>query len=202
LLPRALKDFRARYPLVQLDITEGRFPFAESLLKVGIIDLYIGPMPKEVIREFSVEHLYDQEMAILCRKGHPLARAHSLRELTHAEWLTNSVMADPEDELVPFFLAKGLPRPRLAVQSHSALTILTVVGHSDLLTLVPADFARSDLGRTLLQRIAIKDSIPVAPLVMIRRAAVPLTPAAECFGDMIRRASVHFVQSRAAHAED
>jgi DNA-binding transcriptional LysR family regulator len=200
LLPEALKAFRARYPQVQLDIIEGRFPVVEPALRLGVIDLFVGPLPSEMGGEFAVEHLYDQDTAILCRKGHPLTGARSLRELAPAEWLTNSVTADPVDEIAPFFRKHGLPTPRHAVQSHSALTLLTVIGHSDLLSLLPADLARSDLGRTLLVRLNIAESPPVHPIVMIRRADVPLTPAAEYFADMMRRASVHFMRARTDEA--
>jgi LysR family transcriptional regulator of abg operon len=196
LLPQALKDFRTRYPQVKLDITEGRFPTVAPLLRMGIADLFVGPLHADVSRDFAVEHLYDQETAVLCRKDHPLAHASSLRELVHAEWLTNSVMADPADEFAPVFLKHGLPIPRLVVQSHSALTLLTVIGHSDLMTLLPADLARSELGRAVLTRLKIIESTPIRPIVMIRRIDVPLTPAAEYFADMMRRASIHFTQKR------
>lgn len=101
-------------------------------------------------REFVLEHLYDQRAAVLYRRNPPLAGARSLRELVNAAWLTNSITLDPVDEIAPMFLKHGLPAPLLAVQSHSALTLLTVVGHSDVLTLVSTDLAESDLGCTLL----------------------------------------------------
>jgi DNA-binding transcriptional LysR family regulator len=196
LLPKALKGFRARYPDVELDIIEGRFPAIEASLALGIVDLFVGPLPAQIVRELSVERLYDQETAILCRNGHPLSGARSLRELAGAEWLTNSTTADPADEIAPLFAAHGLPLPRLAVQSHSLLTTLTVVGHSDLLSLLPADLAGSDLGRSLLGRIDVVEPMPASSIVMIRRAELPPTPAAEYFGDMMRRASVQFMQTR------
>lgn len=197
LLPQALQGFRERYPGVWLEIIEGRFPSIEASLKSGLIDLFVGPAHGEAGKEFAVEPLYEQEVAILCRRDHPLAGARSLRELAHAEWLTNSVTADPANELGPLFARHGLPPPRSVVQSHSGLTILTVIAHSDLLVLLPADITRSELGGALLHRIRIAEKIPSLPIAMIRRTGLPLTPAAEFFADMVRRASVEFRRVRA-----
>ena len=48
LLPRALADFRARFPEVMLDISEGLYPTMEIPLTTGKLDFYIGPLPDEV----------------------------------------------------------------------------------------------------------------------------------------------------------
>ena len=129
---------------------------------------------------------------MLCRQGHPLAKARSLRALVHAEWLTNSVTVVPMDEIGPLFARHGLPPPRLMVQSHSALTILVSVAYSDLLVLLPSDVARSELGGPLLHRVPVREAIPTPAIGMIHRVSLPLTPAAEYFADMIRRASEEF----------
>jgi LysR family transcriptional regulator, regulator of abg operon len=196
LLPHTLQGFRERYPEVGLEIIEGRFPSIEASLKSGVVDLFVGPAHGEAGKEFAVEPLYEQEVAILCRHGHALGDARSLRQLAHAEWLTNSVTADPANELGPLFARHGLPPPRSIVQSHSGLTILTVIAHSDLLVLLPADITRSELGSALLRRIPVAEKIPALPIAMIRRAGLPLTPAAEYFADMVRRASVEFRRVR------
>jgi LysR family transcriptional regulator, regulator of abg operon len=195
LLPSALRAFRSRYPDVKLDVIEGRLVTVAPMLKAGIVDFFVGPLHAAPGKEFTVERLYELEVGILCRKGHPLAGAQSLRELARAEWLTNSVTVEPTEELRPLFARYGLPPPRIVAQSHSALTILAMVGYSDLLTLLPTDLAGTTLGGALLQRIAIAEPIPNAPIVMIRRCAMPLTPAAQYFADMLRRASTERVRA-------
>jgi LysR family transcriptional regulator, regulator of abg operon len=128
LLPRALNAFRSRYADVLLDIAEARFPTIEAPLRAGIVDCFVGPLPVagSLGKEFIVEKLSDQEGEIVCREGHPLAQARSLRDLTEADWVTNSRTITPEEEIGPVFARYGLPVPRVAVQSHSALTMLTV----------------------------------------------------------------------------
>ena len=109
LLPNAMEAFRLRYPEVFLDILEGRFPNVEASLRNGLLDCFVGPAPPDPRgKDLHVEPLYEQETAILCRKGHPLTGATSLRDLGGAQWLSNSVTVDPEEELGPLFARHGL----------------------------------------------------------------------------------------------
>jgi len=201
LLPHALRMFRARYPNVDIEIIEGRFPSVEASLNAASLDFFVGPLPDAIGREFIVEKLYDQDMAVLCRRGHPLAKTRSLRQLAEAEWLTTSITVEPADELAPIFAQYGIQASRVVAQSHSALTILTVVGYSDLLVLLPAELARSALGKPLLRRIELAERIPDRPIVMVRRAALPLTPAAEYFADMLRRGAAQYIARHSLRAK-
>ena len=196
LLPYALPQFRARYPGVHLDVVEGLYPVIESELKAGILDCYIGPPPREAPGpELMVEKLFDNTRVILCRKGHPLAHARSLRALIDAEWLSTSVTYRVDDELGPIFAQHGLPVPRVVVQGHSALTLIVAAAYSDLLIMLPRQWVQFPLTRDALQRIEVDETLPAPPICIVRRAGLPLTPAAEFFCDMIRRASAHLNQN-------
>lgn len=192
LLPYALPAFRARYPGVHLDMIEGLYPNVELPLRSGIVDVYVGPPPAQAPgAEILVEKLFDNTRVILCRKGHPLAHARSLRELIDAQWLSTSAFAKPDEELAPLFTTYGLPTPRLAVQAHSALTMIVAMAYSDLLAMMPVQWTQFPLTRDALQRIDVIEPLPAPPICIARRAGLPLTPAGEYFCDMIRRASAH-----------
>ena len=201
LLPYALPAFRARYPDVNLDITEGLFPTVESSLRAGILDCYIGPPPREAPgAELVVEKLFDNTRVIFGRRGHPLGQARSLRKLVDAEWLSTSVTFKIEDELGPIFAQHGLPPPRIVLQSHSALTFIVAVAYSDLLTMLPAQWTAFPLTRDVLQRIDVAEPLPAPPICIVRRAGLPLTPAGEYLCDMMRRASSHLKPATSAKA--
>ncbi len=190
LLPHALRPFRARYPDVHFDLIDGLFPAVEAALKDGTIDCYIGPPPAQLpAGELVVEKLFDNKRVIMGRKGHPLAKARSLRDLTDAQWITTSVTYKAAEELGPIFEQFGLPPPRLVMQAHSALTFIVAVAYSDLLTMLPVQWTRFPLTRDTLQRINVAEPLPGPPICIVRRAALPLTPAAEYFCDMVRRVS-------------
>lgn len=127
---------------------------------------------------------------ILGRKNHPLAEARSLRDLVGAEWVTTSIGLNAEDELW-LFAQHALPTPRIVMQARSALTCIVSVAYSDLPTLLPVQWKEFSVTRDALQKIDMIDPLPAPPTCIVRRAGLPLTPAAEYFCDMLRRAAGH-----------
>jgi DNA-binding transcriptional LysR family regulator len=191
LLPRALAPFRKRYPSVRLHIIEGLYPTLESGIKDGSVDFYIGPRPgRAVPSDLTEEKLADNTRTILGRKGHPLDKARSLRDLTDAEWATTSITLEAEDELGELFAGYQLPKPRLALRSQSALTLIVSLANTDLLAMVPVQWTAFDVTARALAPILVKEKLSAPPLVMIRRGGLPLTPAAEYFVDLMRRRSL------------
>lgn len=190
LLPEALRPFRSRFPHVHLDIAEGVFPTIEADLRNGSLDCYVGPPPAQPAAEgLLVEKLFDNTRVIVCRKGHPLAKARSLKELADAEWVTASITYRAEEELGPLFAQHGLPAPKLVMQARSSLTFIVTLPHSDLLMILPIQWISSPLIRDAIQVINLAEPLPTPPICIVRRAGLPLTPAAEYFCDMIRRSA-------------
>ena len=192
LLPYAMGPFRARYPHVHMDVTEGVFPMVERALRDGTVDLYAGPLRGSPdVEDLVVEKLFDNTRVILGRKDHPLAKARSLGDLTGAAWVTTSITRKADDELAPLFSQQGLPAPRIVMQVHSALSSIVAVAYSDLLTMLPVQWTEFPVTRDVLQRIALTETLPAPPICIVRRASLPLTPAADYFCDMLRRAAAH-----------
>lgn len=191
LFPYALRAFTDRYPDVLLDVHDGVYPTIEASLADGTLDCYIGPPPVHLPSNFSSEKLFDNMRFILGRKGHPLAGARTLSELTQARWIGTSITHRPEEEIAPMFARHGLPAPQFVVQARSAMTSIIAVAHSDLLAMLPVQFTQFALIGDALQRINVTEPLPGPPICIIRRSALPLTPVAEYFCDMIRRASAH-----------
>jgi len=190
LLPPSLRPFRARYPDIRLHIIEGFYPTLEERLRDGSVDFYIGPDGgAQPVPQLSREVLFHNRRIVLCRAGHPLAAATSLRELVGEDWVTTSITADAGDEINAFFARHGLPPPRLAVRSQSALTLLTCLANSDLLAMVPAQWERFEMTGKALTTIRVEEELTAPPLVLIRRSDLPLTPAALALLDLMRRAT-------------
>ncbi|MEK7945507.1 LysR substrate-binding domain-containing protein [Pigmentiphaga sp. YJ18] len=187
LLPRALPAFRRRYPQVYLQLIEGLFPDLESQLRSGAIDFYLGAAPGTVPAGFIVETLFSNTRAVVCRKGHPLARSRSLKALAGAEWALPSTDYDNQDDLARLFQEYGLPAPRVALQARTALSMMVALANSDLLALLPVQWREFDLTRDSLQVIAVRENLPAPDIVLIRRAEMPMTPAAEHLCDLMQR---------------
>jgi LysR family transcriptional regulator, regulator of abg operon len=189
LLPSALNSFRTRYPGVRLHIIEGFYPTLQDGLRDGTVDFYIGPEAgSKPLPELRQEVLFANRRTILCRKSHPLRGARSLSDLVDADWVTTSITTAAEDEIGILFAEHGLPAPRLAVRSQSAMTLMTCLSHADLLAMVPVQWCEFELTRSVLTTIPVEEPLAAPPLVIVSRADLPLTPAAEHFLDLLRRA--------------
>lgn len=191
LLPYALTAFRLRYPDVRIEIVDALLPRVEQELADGTLDCYIGPTLERTSSALAQEKLFDIRRIVIGRKGHPLAGARSLAELVEAEWITSSLTYQDEDEISPVFAHHGLPPPRLVIKAGSALTFLQVLAHSDLLMLLPPQWADTPPFSDALQRIDVAEALSAPPICIVYRSGLPLTPAAEYFCDMMRRASSH-----------
>jgi LysR family transcriptional regulator of abg operon len=193
LMPGIWKPFRQKYPHLQLSIIEGVYPMVETRLKDGTIDFYAGPAPESGLAPgLQMEKLFDNSRIVLARKGHPLAKATSLSELMDVDWVTTSITDKAETEFSDLFLRHGLPAPRLALQGESALTWITALIGSDFLAISPRQWADSPVIANLLEQIYVKETLVGASIVLMQRAAIPLTPAAEHLSNLIRRAAVQY----------
>jgi LysR family transcriptional regulator, regulator of abg operon len=188
MLPQALRPFRTRYPDVQLHVIEGFYPTLESDLRDGSIDFYVGPAPDDALpAELLQEKLFDNTRTVLCRKNHPLGKARSLRELAGAEWATTSITQLAEDELKFLFESYGLAPPRLILRSQSALTLMVMLAHTDLLAMVPRQWKDFAPMADILSAINVQEPLPAPAIVLIRRRDVPLTPAAAYLAALLSR---------------
>lgn len=189
LLPKALAAFQTRFPEARVKVTTGFFPAAESQLLNGQLDFYVGPLrDRAALSKFAVEKLFDHRWVVVGRKGHPLAKRRSLADLTGARWAKVSLTdSSHQADIVRPFEERGLPRPRIVLQCSSATTTLMAVATSDLLTIVPLQLLNIPIARDLFAVFDLDDPLDGAPIHVVRRADLLLTPLAESFCDMLRR---------------
>ena len=198
LMPRAISEFRRRFPEVVLKIHESFFQPVEKNLLSGEIDLYVGPLdPAKATSQFAVEPLFDNYRQIVARRGHPLAAAQTLQELTGAAWVRPTLSSHiVEGDFEEMFVAAGLPRPNIVVNARSALITMLAVAYSDLLTVVPRQWADLPVLKGVVEPLALPP-LAAAPIAIVRRLDMPLTPVAEYMCDMIRRVGVQYAYTHA-----
>ncbi len=199
LLPKALGEFRKRFPEALLSISESFFAPIERELLDGRTDLYVGPFePGSTANSFIVEKLFDNQRRVVARHGHPLAHAKTFAELQDAQWLRpataeRSTEGDFDDSLEEF----GLLNPKIVLQSRSALITMLTVASTDLLTVVPQQWLDSPVTGALVEAFDLPP-FRAAPICIVRRPDMPLTPMAEYLCDMMRRAGVQYAHRLAA----
>lgn len=194
ILPKALGNFRKEYPDTLVKVSEGLFePFENDLLQ-GRIDIYVGVFDQEAFsNQFVVETLFDNHRAILSRRGHPLSGATKLADLAGARWIRPTLATrTSEADFDQMFERAGLPPPGIVMHSRSILITLLELISSDLLTILPKQWLEVPFVIDHLQALQVEDSLIAAPVCMVRRRDVPLTPISERMCDLLRRAGVHY----------
>ncbi len=188
MLPYALPQFRRRYPRLKLQLVEGLFPELEPRLRNGTLDFYLGAAPHTPPAPgLATTLLFENQRTVMARKGHPLANARSLEDLQGADWATTSVDYRAEEDLQALFKARRLQTPAVMLQAQSALSVMVTLAATDLLALLPIQWAEFPMTQDTLISIALQESLKAPSIVLIRRPDLPLTPAAEFFCDVMLR---------------
>lgn len=194
LMPGALTKFRKRYPEAVLKISESLFPPVEADLVDGKLDLYVGPLaPGFTSPQLTTEMLFENRRMVFARHGHPLASAHELSELSGADWVRPTLSTrSTEGDFEEIFARAGLPKPRIVLHARSALVTLIAVARSDLLTILPQQWLDFAGASCLIAALPIDEVMMAAPVSIVRRRDLPLTPMAEHLCDLLRRISIHY----------
>lgn len=90
LLPAAMLRFRARHPGFPFEIVGGRHDDLLAALRRGEIDMMLGALPQPApVQDIQQTRLFDNSVAILARRDHPLARQDrvSVADLAEFPWV-------------------------------------------------------------------------------------------------------------------
>lgn len=192
LMPRALADFRKRFPDATLKFRETFFGPIEKDLQSGSIDFFVGPYQSRKSAQFVVEELFVNRRLIVARRDHPLSNAASLHELADAQWVRQTLSSQTtEADFESMFRGAGLPPPKIAVHAQSALVTMLAIVHSDLLSVLPQQWINFPMMAPFVAALPIP-AFEAAPMCIVRRGDLPLTPLAEHLCDLIRRTSLNY----------
>ena len=190
MLPTAWGDFRRECPDVRLHVVESLFPAAEPRLRDGRLDFYMGPRPESALaNSYRIELMFRNKRRVVGRKGHPLRHACSITELLDAEWIVTGLRERLEEEFEEQFTALGLCAPKSSIVAESMLTLLSLLASGDGLAFLPQQWIDTPLLKGLVEPIAVAEPLMAPDIVLITRAKLPLTPAAERLSTLLQRAA-------------
>lgn len=191
LVPETLRTFSREFPDIQLRISEELFIGQLGKLRSGEVDLAIGPIPDDLSPgEFVCEALMPISMAVVVRKGSPLAHAGSLHELAEAKWVyTSSAGANGYSRLL--FESHGLRPPTAGAVVNSTLALLSVLGSGDYVGLMPLPIATHPAAAPFLTVVPVIEGSLDLTVGVIARAESLLKPAVRHFVAHLHRAAHH-----------
>lgn len=203
LMPVALAAFARRYPDGVVKVSESLFQPIEKDILSGKIDFYVGPVdPGGVSTEFEFEELFENHRSVVGRRGHPLSGARSLSDLVDARWVRPTLSTrSTEGDFDSMFERAGLPPPKIVVHGRSSLVTVLAVAHTDLLTVLPQQWVEFKPLGHLIEPFDLLDSMLAAPMCIVRRRGLPLTPMAEHLCDLMRKAGHNYKLSKAKQEE-
>jgi LysR family transcriptional regulator, regulator of abg operon len=188
LLPKALGPFRTKFPNVTLMLREGLFTRVHHEVEDGTLDFYVGPLYEAALPASLISELmFENRRIILCRKGHPLQHATTLRQLGKAQWISTTVTENMDAELGPVFETYGLPSPQIKLHAQSSLTMTLAAANSDLMIMVPQQWLDFPTTREFLERVHVREPLAAPAIYAVRRRRLPLTPAAQYLYDLLMR---------------
>ncbi len=160
-------------------------------LIAGRLDFVIGRVMQEFdSRDFDIQPMRDEKLALLVRAEHPLARSHAVTftELADYEWILQERGAPIREATLAAFADAGLAEPGNIVVSSSLLLTISYLSRSNavaamsdevaqLLTLPPvsAGFTLLDLTRPRM----------ISPYYLIRLKSHPMPPLAAWLRDLV-----------------
>ena len=158
LVPRFIARLEAAATDVAVNVREGTMSTLLPMLRAGDVDLVVGTLPERRLpSEFDCELLYQDPVAVVARRDHPLT------SLSRLEWPMLSgfplVLPPPSASTrapIDMFIAEqGIDVPRRHVESISTLTNIGVIQLTDSIGFLSRDLAR---------HFAAQGSLQVLPL--------------------------------------
>jgi len=176
-MPGAVSRFHARFPEVEVRLMEGFAHAMIPLVRDQTLDIALGPRLPGYSNDAALKFrpIFSNEQIVVGRKGHPLAGARSITELSQAHWLS----FEPRPVVDRVLAAIGLQGARRLMQCESLNVLVAVIAASDLLAVASRRILMLPQSGKALQEIAIRERIPPMTTGLYTRSDTPLTrPAA------------------------
>ncbi len=191
LFPETLRTFTREFPGIRLRIREELYIAQLGRLRGGEVDVAVGPIPESLaVGEFATSKLLPIRMAVVVRKGSPMAKARSLRELADARWVYTSETG-PTGYGRMLFEHHGLVPPAAAAVVNSTLALLSVIGGGDHVGLMPTAIATHPAAAPFLAVVPIAEGHLRLTIGTITRPDALLKPAVRHFVAHLTRAAAH-----------
>lgn len=155
--PNMLADLRRRFPHLKVQVSTGVGSELLPMLKTGDIRVYAGGIPRteggtfNLGAEFKTIELYQQQNAIFASSQHPLflkGRVEPADTLDYP-WLCLFSGQQANIQIRNYFEARGLPEPRVALESHSLQIAFKMIAEHQFIGCMPVPLSATSEGRDL-----------------------------------------------------
>ena len=159
LAPQALAGLLRRMPRVVVTVSDGTYDAMARQLRMGDLDMIIGPLRGELVApELEERELFQESLIAVVRKGHALAaaqRARTLRQLRSMAWIAPLENTPAHAAFERAFRAAGAPLPQASFHANSPPLVRALLMKSDHIALMSPLQIQEDLGSGALVRVPV-----------------------------------------------
>ena len=154
LFPAVALRFHERAPETVLKIETGPHSYLLRLLREGAIDVMIGRLPaSEHMAGLSFDHLYEEEVVLVARAGHPLAGEEPRLVLTQSDVILPTEGALIRRRVEDYLASLGLPALRPAFETVALAVGRGILAGSDAVWFISRGVVAEELDRGALIEI-------------------------------------------------
>lgn len=189
LTPRAINHLIKKNPNLDISTREGPYLMQEALLRSGEIDFIIGATRSDNSdTELITEELFEDQLAIIVRKDHPLLSKTdlSLNDLKDYHWVLPSKGTPSRDLFDTVLASRGIAQPAHTIETSSLATIRGLLLESDHISLLSDHQIYYDKLFGLLRSLPIELKDTYRPIGVTMHAQVQPSPAAQLFLKSLR----------------
>jgi DNA-binding transcriptional LysR family regulator len=189
ILPRTIARFRKRRPTLPVKALDGPYDDLMGGLRRGEIDFLVGALrDPPPIGDVEQQALFDDELVVVARKGHPLAsrRAITLLNLATYPWIVAISGTPTRNHFDRLFAPLGQRRPQSLVETGSMVLMRELLKESDHLGYISRLQIAAELDSGTIVQIDFAEAAAKRPIgLTMRRGWVP-TRAQREFIDELR----------------
>lgn len=196
IMPRALSQFRKKWPRVEIDLINVLYPESVNQLREAAIDMVLGPVPVlDTYGNVIVERLFDIDMVITTHASNPKRNTTRLSDLSEAQWIIHGSKDGPSSLFSGAFTGHDWPIPAALTTCHSLTTIIALVKETSAFCVLSQQLFNTISPSHGIVVVPIQDVLPKFPFSLVTQKTRPLTPAAAELARHIRRRANTLVQS-------
>ncbi|RAF35853.1 LysR family transcriptional regulator [Burkholderia multivorans] len=189
ILPEAVARVVTRFPKVRVITDESAYEALVAGVRAGDIDFILGALrANDAAGDLENERLMSENLVVLARRDHPLARVRNLglRSLAAAQWILPRSHAPARGLFDALFRRMKLKPPMPTVESADLAVIRGLLLHSDMLAVLSAQQLHYECESGLLAVLDVPMHDTTRDIGLITRSGSPPSPAARALIDAIR----------------
>lgn len=191
-VPRALDRVLASHPDLEVTVVDGTYATLLHQLRYAEIDVIVGalrdPPPADDVRQ---ETLFDDRLAVVARRGHPLA-GHAplrLRDLARCAWVLPMPGTPAQAAFDQAFAAEGLAAPQERLRVNSTMMMQALLYDSDRVALMSPRHLEREIAAGLLTVLPVAVQHAPRLIGMTTRADYMPPPGMRVLLDSLRAAA-------------